>query len=122
MIIFKRFWIAAYISKVQLYSTDFRLTYLIFFHQVFILYQRDIIKLLLKQQAPVPDVYRGKYTYPNHSQSEEELGKMYADEVGRICKNISDKNGGVCAFIAESLQSCGGQIIPPDGYLKRVFE
>lgn len=47
---------------------------------------------------------------------------MYADEVGKLCKEAKDKNGGVCAFIAESLQSCGGQIIPPDGYLKKVFE
>lgn len=74
------------------------------------------------KQAPVPDVYRGKYTYPNDSKSEEELGQLYADEVGHICKEATKKNGGVCAFIAESLQSCGGQIIPPDGYLKKVFE
>ncbi|KAF9418087.1 hypothetical protein HW555_004995 [Spodoptera exigua] len=72
--------------------------------------------------APVPDIYRGKYVYPNDSQVEEELGILYADEVGKICKESKRKNGGVCAFIAESLQSCGGQIIPPDGYLKRVFE
>ncbi|XP_022825355.1 alanine--glyoxylate aminotransferase 2-like [Spodoptera litura] len=72
--------------------------------------------------APVPDIYRGKYVYPEDSQDEEELGKLYADEVGKICKESKHKNGGVCAFIAESLQSCGGQIIPPDGYLKRVFQ
>ncbi|XP_030027800.1 alanine--glyoxylate aminotransferase 2-like [Manduca sexta] len=72
--------------------------------------------------APVPDTYRGKYTKPNDSKSEEELGQMYADEVGKICKEATSKNGGVCAFIAESLQSCGGQIIPPDGYLKRVYQ
>lgn len=73
-------------------------------------------------QAPVPDIYRGKYTYPNDSKYEEELGNLYADEIGRICKEIKNKNGGVCAFIAESLQSCGGQIIPPEGYLRRVFQ
>lgn len=73
-------------------------------------------------QAPVPDVYRGKYTKPYVSQSEEELGKLYADEVGKICDDVTAKGGGICAFIAESLQSCGGQIIPPDGYLKRVYE
>ncbi|OWR45577.1 alanine--glyoxylate aminotransferase 2-like [Danaus plexippus] len=71
--------------------------------------------------APVPDVYRGKYTYPNDSTSEENLGKLYADEVGKLCDEIK-KKGGVCAFIAESLQSCGGQIIPPEGYLKKVFK
>ncbi|XP_004925227.1 alanine--glyoxylate aminotransferase 2-like [Bombyx mori] len=72
--------------------------------------------------APVPDVYRGKYTHPADSESVEEVGRMYADEVGNICNEIKNKNGGVCAFIAESLQSCGGQIIPPDGYFKRVYE
>lgn len=73
-------------------------------------------------QAPVPDVYRGKYVYPNDSLNEEELGKLYANEVGKICKESKRKNGGVCAFIAESLQSCGGQIIPPEGYFKEVYQ
>ncbi|XP_045446785.1 alanine--glyoxylate aminotransferase 2-like [Melitaea cinxia] len=72
--------------------------------------------------APVPDVYRGKYRHPRDSQSEEELGNLYANEVGEICKQVKETKGGVCAFIAESLQSCGGQIIPPDGYLKKVYE
>ncbi|CAH0725162.1 unnamed protein product, partial [Brenthis ino] len=72
--------------------------------------------------APVPDVYRGKYTYPKDSSSEEELGSMYAEEVGIICERVKREKGGVCAFIAESLQSCGGQIIPPKGYFKRVYE
>ncbi|XP_026321834.1 alanine--glyoxylate aminotransferase 2-like [Hyposmocoma kahamanoa] len=72
--------------------------------------------------APVPDVYRGKYIYPNDGQSEEELGQKYADEVGKICEQLKKEKRRVCAFIAESLQSCGGQIIPPNGYMKRVFE
>ncbi|CAB3257772.1 unnamed protein product [Arctia plantaginis] len=72
--------------------------------------------------APVPDVYRGKYTYPDDSQSVELLGQLYADEVGVMCRKSKKEKGGVCAFIAESLQSCGGQIIPPDGYLKKVYE
>lgn len=67
-------------------------------------------------------MYRGMYTYPKDSQSEEQLGKLYADEVGKICKEVSKKKGGVCAFIAETLQSCGGQVLPPKGYLKRVYE
>lgn len=28
---------------------------------------------------------------------------------------------GVAAFIAESLQSCGGQIIPPVGYFENIY-
>ncbi|XP_046963231.1 alanine--glyoxylate aminotransferase 2-like [Vanessa cardui] len=72
--------------------------------------------------APVPDTYRGKYTYPRDSQSEEELGCLYANEIGDICRELKRRKGGVCAFIAESLQSCGGQIIPPKNYMKRVYE
>lgn len=26
----------------------------------------------------------------------------------------------IAAFIAESLQSCGGQVVPPPGYFQRV--
>lgn len=66
-------------------------------------------------------MYRGKYTKPKDASSEEELGLMYASDVEKICEKAK-KNGGVCAFIAESLQSCGGQIIPPEGYMKRVYE
>lgn len=29
---------------------------------------------------------------------------------------------GVSAFIAESLISCGGQVIPPDNYFKQVYK
>ncbi|KAL4716599.1 hypothetical protein ACJJTC_008234 [Scirpophaga incertulas] len=72
--------------------------------------------------APVPDVYRGKYTYPKDAKTEEELGHLYADEVGVLCQKAEDNHGGVCAFIAESLQSCGGQVIPPHGYLKKTYE
>lgn len=30
--------------------------------------------------------------------------------------------GQIAAFIAESLQSCGGQVIPPVGYFQQVAE
>jgi ethanolamine-phosphate phospho-lyase len=64
-------------------------------------------------------VYRGKYRdvdYPG-----QDIGKMYADEVLDICKKARDGGRTIAAFIAESLQSCGGQIIPPDNYLRNVF-
>lgn len=69
--------------------------------------------------APCPDVYRGKYKdvdYPG-----QDMGKMYADEVLDICKKARGDGRTIAAFIAESLQSCGGQIIPPDNYLRNVF-
>jgi hypothetical protein len=32
------------------------------------------------------------------------------------------KNRGVAAFIHESIVGCGGQIVPPQGYLQQVYE
>ncbi|KAJ9598916.1 hypothetical protein L9F63_026549 [Diploptera punctata] len=46
---------------------------------------------------------------------------MYADEVRDICKKARGKGRTIAAYIAESLQSCGGQIIPPDNYFRNVF-
>ncbi|XP_035776233.1 alanine--glyoxylate aminotransferase 2-like [Anopheles albimanus] len=68
--------------------------------------------------APCPDVYRGKYRdcdYPPGT----DLGELYAGEVQRLLERSPT---GVAAFIAESLQSCGGQIIPPPNYFRRVYE
>ncbi|XP_068140892.1 alanine--glyoxylate aminotransferase 2-like [Drosophila tropicalis] len=70
--------------------------------------------------APCPDIYNGQITdkmYPD-----ADLAKLYAQPVEDICKNQVAKGQGVAAFIAESLQSCGGQILPPPGYFKAVYE
>lgn len=71
-------------------------------------------------QAPVADVYRGKYT--NKDYTLEELSEKYADEVRQLCEKASVKGGGVSIFLAESMQSCGGQIVYPPGYLRRVYK
>lgn len=52
---------------------------------------------------------------------ESDLGKMYADEVLGIIRKAHDNGRSIAAFIAESLQSCGGQIILPDNYLRNVY-
>lgn len=71
--------------------------------------------------APCPDVYRGKYTDKNYS--EEELSDLYSSEIQQIIDQLrSEKNEGVAGFIAESLQSCGGQILPPKGYFQKVYK
>jgi len=74
---------------------------------------------LLSTQASSPDVYRGKYRDVDFPGSD--LGKMYADEISGIIKKAHDDGRSIAAFIAESLQSCGGQIIPPDNYLRNVY-
>lgn len=69
--------------------------------------------------APCPDVYRGKYTtdaYPG-----EDLGAKYAQDVQDIIKNVHQSGNKICAYFSESLQSCGGQIIPPPNYLRNVY-
>lgn len=65
------------------------------------------------------DRYRGKYTDKHYTL--EELSEKYADEVKLLCQKANRDGGGVCVFFAESMQSCGGQIIFPPGYLRQVY-
>ncbi|KAM3590349.1 uncharacterized protein V6R79_007934 [Siganus canaliculatus] len=65
--------------------------------------------------APSPDVYRGKYRADHHDPA-----TAYADEVKDMIDGVHEKGGKIAAFIAESLQSCGGQVIPPAGYFQQV--
>jgi 4-aminobutyrate aminotransferase-like enzyme len=61
-----------------------------------------------------PDGYRGKYRLGQT----EECAKLYAQDVEKI---VNSREGGVGIFIAESIVGCGGQIVPPPTYLKRVY-
>ena len=70
--------------------------------------------------APVPDVYRGKYRDKDHPG--QDMGELYASDVKEIIDGIHKKGSKVGGFIAESLQSCGGQIIPPPNYLREVYK
>jgi len=68
----------------------------------------------------VPDIYRGKYTDKDYSM--EELTDLYTDEIKKIVdENVANGKGTSC-FIAESLQSCGGQIILPPNYLRKAYK
>ncbi|XP_050306308.1 5-phosphohydroxy-L-lysine phospho-lyase [Anthonomus grandis grandis] len=70
--------------------------------------------------ASCPDTYRGKYRDDQYPA--EELGTLYANDVKDLCNIAQENGGGVSAFIAESLLSCGGQVIPPKSYFKQVYE
>ncbi|TMS37739.1 hypothetical protein L596_004613 [Steinernema carpocapsae] len=73
--------------------------------------------------APTPDTYRGKYRLRNNEKSDalaREQGKKYSDDVLRILEDIKTNGRGCAAYISEALQSCGGQIIPPQEYFADV--
>ena len=59
----------------------------------------------------LPDVYRGKHRGPD-------AGKKYAEQVLEVCQ----RQGDIAAFIHESVQGVGGQIVYPKDYLKRVYD
>ena len=62
--------------------------------------------------ACMPDPYRGPHA------GNEDAAARYAEDVARCCAEAA----GVAAFIAEPLLGCGGQIVPPGGYLARAFD
>jgi 4-aminobutyrate aminotransferase-like enzyme/Ser/Thr protein kinase RdoA (MazF antagonist) len=64
--------------------------------------------------VPLADGYRGKYRGYDAT-----VGAAYGDEVERV---IRKANRPIAGFISESLLSCGGQVIPPEGYLDSVFQ
>lgn len=47
---------------------------------------------------------------------------MYANDVKEIIDKMQSEGKKPGCFIAESLQSCGGQIIPPPNYLREVYK
>jgi 4-aminobutyrate aminotransferase-like enzyme len=63
-----------------------------------------------------PDGYRGPY-----KRLDAEAGIKYARPVQKAVAGIQEQGKGVAAFISESLMSCAGQIVFPDGYLQEAF-
>lgn len=64
---------------------------------------------------PIPDCFRGMYT--DHTKA----GLTYADHANDAIQNIIKSGSGIAGFIAESILSCGGQIMLPQGYLSSVY-
>lgn len=60
----------------------------------------------------VPDPYRGA---PKTSED-------FASEIDTAIAAVQARGGKLAGFIAETFPSVGGQIIPPPGYLKSVYE
>lgn len=64
--------------------------------------------------VPTADGYRG-----DHKGQGKEAGIAYGNEVGSAADESQQP---VAAFITESIWSCGGQVVPPEGYLETAFE
>ena len=65
---------------------------------------------------PMPDQYRGRYrgTSPD-------LGARYASHVAETAAALERDGRRVGAFIAESILSCGGQVVLPPGFLATAY-
>jgi 4-aminobutyrate aminotransferase-like enzyme len=68
------------------------------------------------RKVPMPDVYRGRYRADDPRAAER-----YAAHAGEAFEALAADGQAAAAFFAESLMSCGGQIVLPDGYLAEVY-
>ncbi|WP_444994981.1 aminotransferase class III-fold pyridoxal phosphate-dependent enzyme [Aliikangiella sp. IMCC44359] len=68
------------------------------------------------KQTIAPDPYRGKY-----QGMIPETGKQYALDVQAVIHEFEQENNPVCAFICESIQGVGGQVVHPPGYLEHAY-
>ncbi|WP_374305736.1 aminotransferase class III-fold pyridoxal phosphate-dependent enzyme [Ferrovibrio sp.] len=66
--------------------------------------------------AEMPDPYRGRLR-----SGDKEIGPAYAESVATLVMDMIALGRKPMAFIAESIQGCGGQIPFPPGYLKAAY-
>jgi len=64
----------------------------------------------------MPDTYRGSF------KNESNAGLHYANDLNDAILKIKEKGRNVASFIAESILSCGGQIVLPPNYLKECYK
>ena len=64
---------------------------------------------------PLPDSFRGIYRGDNCSDD-------YVNELKNVISKINDIGKPLSAFIVEALMGCGGQIVLPEGFIKKSFE
>jgi 4-aminobutyrate aminotransferase-like enzyme/Ser/Thr protein kinase RdoA (MazF antagonist) len=66
--------------------------------------------------APMPDDYRGPFR-----RGDSEAGVKYGRAVGHLVSRLRKAGRRPAAFLAETLPSVGGQIVPPPGYLAEAY-
>lgn len=67
--------------------------------------------------VPTPDRYRGLYR-----DGDGDVGARYAADVAMALDDMESRSRRPAAFFCESLLSCAGQIVLPDGYLRGAVE
>jgi len=63
--------------------------------------------------VPMADGYRGQFKGQGL-----DAGVAYGNEVAKVIARVDNP---VAAFITETIWSCGGQVVPPAGYLETAF-
>ncbi len=66
--------------------------------------------------VPIPDTYRGLY------RNDPKAGSKYASHIKTAIENIQRESRNIAGFFCESILSCGGQVVLPEGYLKDAFQ
>jgi 4-aminobutyrate aminotransferase-like enzyme len=66
-------------------------------------------------EVPLPDPYRGLHRG-------SDAGPAYASEVERVLEEARALGHPIGAFFVEALPGCGGQIVPPAGFLAPALE
>lgn len=64
---------------------------------------------------PIPDAYRGIYRG-------KDAGHQYALEVKNHIDRLETEGKGIAGFLCEPILSCGGQVVPPNGFFKEAYE
>jgi 4-aminobutyrate aminotransferase-like enzyme/Ser/Thr protein kinase RdoA (MazF antagonist) len=65
---------------------------------------------------PLPDPYRGRHA------DWEDMGNKYASYAQEHIDHLNLIDENIAGFIGESIISCGGQIVPPEGYFKELYK
>lgn len=67
-------------------------------------------------KVAMPDDYRGAF-----KRTDANADTRYAEAVAALIEKLQHGNTRLAGFIHESLLSCGGQIVLPEGYLENVY-
>ncbi|MEO7795855.1 MAG: aminotransferase class III-fold pyridoxal phosphate-dependent enzyme, partial [Thermoanaerobaculia bacterium] len=66
--------------------------------------------------SPLPDTYRGEFRA-----DDPQAGRNYARRVAETIAEARSRGREIAGYLAETLPSVGGQIVPPDGFFPAVY-